>query len=153
MRRPRPAASAGRLRRAGWRATPSKVVAVICAAAALGAGCSVTPAPINNGAVSACFRALPTAKAAIHDSKARFQGVQRIPADYVESRLHISVLPTDTEVCAFAFRGSFGAGQVSAAPSTESGPYAVVLVTSRRLRLLRSFVGARLPSRFSHRYA
>ena len=121
--------------------------------AVLGAGCSVAPAPITNGAVSACFRALPTARGAIHDPKARFQGVQRIPADYVKRRLHISVLPTDTEVCAFAFRGSFSAGQVDAAPITESGPYAVVLVTSRRLHLLRSFVGARLPARFSHRYA
>lgn len=139
---------APRRRRRGVRAA-----AAVAAVTTLAAGCTAAHPSIHDSSVSACFRALPTAKDAIHDPDARFQGVLRIPADVVERRFHISVLPTDAEVCAFAFRGSFRPGQVDAAPANEGGPYAVVLVTSSHLTLLRSFVGARLPTRFSHRYA
>jgi hypothetical protein len=118
------------------------------------AACSAAhpPLALNNDTVSDCFRALPVAKSAVHEQSARFIGVMRGAADHIQSELPGSAVPPDddTEVCALAFRGSFSAGQVDGAPSAEVGPYAVVIVTSRKLMLLQSFVGAQLPIRFTH---
>ncbi|MBO0732594.1 MAG: hypothetical protein J2P57_25260, partial [Acidimicrobiaceae bacterium] len=46
--------------------------------------CGVRPG-ISNGSVSACFRALPTARAAIHDPSARMIGLHRLRVDQVEA--------------------------------------------------------------------
>jgi hypothetical protein len=51
----------------------------------------------------------------------------------------------DSVVCAVAFKGNFSPRQVDLAPSTEQGPYAVVLVTSRRLHLVGAAVLDHLP--------
>ncbi len=51
----------------------------------------------------------------------------------------------DTQVCAVAFKGNFASGQVDLAPSSEQGPYAVVLVSSRNSRLVASAVLTHLP--------
>jgi hypothetical protein len=54
----------------------------------------------------------------------------------------------DTTVCAVAFQGRFAPGQVAGAGSTASGKYAVVLITTKHLRILASYVGNRLPRSF-----
>lgn len=116
--------------------------------------CGVRPG-ISNGSVSACFRALPTARAAIHDRSARMIGLHRLRVDQVEASLYhgtgTSVPEQDTVVCAAVFQGSFAPGQVTAAPSADHGRYAVVLVTSSDLKLLAAFVVDRLPTNLGRR--
>lgn len=119
-------------------------------ACALVAGCGSAAPGFSNGSVSACYRAIPTGRQAIHDSKAALIGVHRIPADKVRERLplqeqHQLAADNDTTVCAVAFKGNFSPGQVDLAPREESGSYAIVLVTSKKLRLIDSVVLDHLP--------
>jgi hypothetical protein len=118
------------------------------------AACNETSTPgVSNGSVSACYRAIPTARKAIHDPQATLIGVHRIPADRVRSRLppaeqhQLDQLAgdNDTTVCALAFHGKFAPGQVELAPAEESGSYAVVLVSSKKLKLIDSAVLDHLP--------
>jgi hypothetical protein len=125
-------------------------IAALCLAASALSGCHSPPPGVSNGSVSSCYRAIPIAKAAIHDVHATLIGVHRIPADTVKHRLPPSAQvelanEDDTVVCAVSFKGSFAAGQVNLAPPPEQGPYAVVLLTSRRLHLVGSVVLSSLP--------
>ena len=110
-----------------------------------------TPHPgISNGSVSACYRAIPTARAALRNTHASVVGVHRVPADSVKGELPpaaqtVLVGDNDTTVCAVSFKGTFMPGQVVMAPMNERGRYAVVLVTSRHLHLLASVLLDRLP--------
>lgn len=131
---------------------PSPLVCGLLAilAAALFAGCGTPHPGLSNGSVSACYRAIPTAKAAVHDPHARFIGVHRISADQVQGQLPptaqtILTGDKDTTVCAIAFKGTFGPGQVESAPPNQQGSYAIVLLTSRHLRLLAAVVVDHLP--------
>ena len=117
---------------------------------ALMAGCGAPRPGVSNGSVSACYRAIPTAKAAVHDSHATMIGVHRVPADKLRS--HLPVLAQaelasedDSQLCAVAFKGSFASGQVDLAPPNEQGPYALVLVSSHDSRLIGSAVLVHLP--------
>ena len=120
-------------------------------------GCGAAPTPgLSNGSVSACYRAIPTARHAIHDSQATLIGVHRILADKVKSHLPPSAQSrlsgdNDTTVCSIAFHGKFGPGQVDLAPPGESGTYAVVLVSSKRLTLIDSAVLNHLPRSLGRR--
>jgi hypothetical protein len=125
-------------------------IAALCLVAAALSGCHSPPPGVSNGSVSACYRAIPIAKAAVHDVHATLIGVHRIPADTVKHRLPPSAQvelanEDDTVVCAVSFKGSFAAGQVNLAPPSERGSYAVVLLTSRRLHLVGSVVLSSLP--------
>jgi hypothetical protein len=111
-----------------------------------------TPHPgISNGSVSGCYRAIPTARDAVHDSHATLIGVHRVAADRV--KLHLPAAgqaelgggDNDTSVCAYAFKGTFTPGQVELAPPAEQGKYAVVLVTTSHLDVLASSVLTHLP--------
>ena len=118
--------------------------------AALIAGCGAPTPGLSNGSVSACYRAIPTGRQAVHDPHATLIGVHRIPADKVRERLPVSeqhqlAADNDTTVCAVAFKGNFQPGQVDLAPSGEAGAYAVVLVSSKKLRLIDSVVLDHLP--------
>jgi hypothetical protein len=124
----------------------------------LAAGCS-GPHPslnINGGAINGCFRDLPVAVQALHaTAKPQFRGVHRVPLDVLRKHLP-QLLPkgeNDTVVCAFAFHGQFGPGQVDKAPPDATGTYAVVLVDAKTLRVVQSYVGDRLPERFGRRIA
>ncbi len=133
------------------RATRLIMAAVIC----LLAGCNTTPG-VSNGSVDVCFRALPVGRAAIHDRTAKLIGVHRVPADKVRSHLPPSAqneltAENDTSVCAMAFRDSFRAGQVDAAPRNQAGRYALVLVSSKKLHLIVSVVLDHLPRAFGGR--
>jgi hypothetical protein len=126
------------------------VGASLAAAALVLTGCG-TPRPgLSNGSVSACYRAIPAARAAIHDKQASLLGVHRIPADRVRGQLSSEAQTTlsnddDTSVCAVAFKGTFSPGQVALAPEQETGHYALVLVTSRHLQVLAAAVLDQLP--------
>jgi hypothetical protein len=124
--------------------------------AALFAGCGAPHPGISNGSVSACYRAIPVAKAALHDSHATMIGVHSLPVDKLRSHLPPSAQAElasddDSQICAVSFRGSFSSGQVDMAPSSEQGSYAVVLVSSRNSRLVGSAVLAHLPGSLGKR--
>jgi hypothetical protein len=83
-------------------------------------------------------------------------GVHRMPVDAVRAHLPGPVeaeltSENDKTVCAVSFKGAFGPGQVDLAPAGEQGAYAVVLVTSRHLHLIGSFVLNKLPPSFGKR--
>jgi hypothetical protein len=112
-------------------------------------GCTPRPG-LSNGSVSACYRAIPAARAAVHDTQASLIGVHRIPADRVRGQLSSEAQATlsndnDTSVCTVAFKGTFSPGQVQSAPQEEAGHYALVLVTSRHLHVLAAVVLNQLP--------
>jgi hypothetical protein len=114
------------------------------------AGCGAPRPGISNGSVSACYRAIPVAKAAVRDSHATMIGVHSLPADKLRSHLPPSAQAElasydDTQLCAVAFKGDFASGQVDLSPSGEQGSYAVVLVSSRDSRLIGSAVLTHLP--------
>lgn len=130
-------------------------MAVLALAVAAASGCSNAPG-VSNGSVSACFRAIPVGRAALHEKSARLIGVHRIPADRVRAHLPAVVekklaAEDDTVVCAMAFSGKFAAGQVKLAPPNETGHYALVVVSSRKLDLLGAFVLSDLPRTFGGR--
>jgi hypothetical protein len=120
-------------------------VAGTVALAGAGAACSASTGLTNN-TVAGCVRSLPVATAAIHDDHAKLLGVHRVSADRLPARVKAG-LPRedDTTVCAIAFRGTFAAGQVTDARAGATGTYAVVLVDARRLTVVGSFVGSKLP--------
>ena len=132
---------------------PARAVAsvVACVLLATAAGCGAAPTPgLSNGSVSACYRAIPVARHAIHDPHATLIGVHRIAADRVRPHLPPPAQSrlagdNDTTVCAISFHDKFAAGQVDLAPPHESGTYAVVLLSSKKLKLIGSAVLNRLP--------
>jgi hypothetical protein len=136
-----------------YRSFTSLALAVILTATAT--GCRATPG-ISNGSVSVCYRAIPVARGAIHDSRAKLIGVHRDPVDKVRNQLPQaaqSELATDddTSVCTMAFKGTFQAGQVDLAPADQSGGYALVLVSSKKLYLVATIVLVHLPHAFGGR--
>jgi hypothetical protein len=121
---------------------------LVCAT--LLASCGAPHPGISNSSVSACYRAIPTARAAVRNTHASLVGVHRMSADSVKGELPpeaqtVLVGDNDTTVCAVAFKGTFMPGQVVLAPLNEGGRYAVVLVTTRHLHLLASVLLDRLP--------
>ena len=127
-----------------------RATVALAAAAALLAGCGAPHPGVSNGSVSACYRAIPAAKDALHDSHAALIGVHRVAVDRVRDRLPVSArnemaAEDDTEVCALAFKGKFAAGPVDLAPPTAHGSYAVVLVSRRHLTLVARVVLVNLP--------
>jgi hypothetical protein len=96
------------------------------------------------------------AESAVHDRGASLVGVHRLAVDSVRSQLPSSIsaeltAENDHVVCAVAFKGPFTAGQVAMAPGSDGGTYAVVLVSSRHLHLVDSFVLDQLPKAFGKR--
>lgn len=128
---------------------------VLVAALALAAGCASTPG-VSNGSVSACYRAIPVGRQALHERGAHLIGVHRIPVDEVRSHLPLSAqdqlaAENDTAVCEMTFRGDFRSGQVDMAAAGATGRYALVLVSSKKLHLVGAVVLQRLPEAFGGR--
>jgi hypothetical protein len=128
----------------------------VAAVVLVAAGCSSTTPGVSNGSVSACYRAIPVGRSAVHNSQARLIGVHRVPVDTVRDRLPPSAraelaAEDDTAVCAMAFKGTFTPGQVALAPPGDQGRYAIVLVSSRKLHLVASIVLDHLPHSFGAR--
>jgi hypothetical protein len=133
------------------------VAIVLVATVSLGlSACHHLSPPVGLGP---CYESLPLAEGALDVPKASyvFHGVElvspKILARLVKRRFPKNPSadynpPAGTNVCAFAFTGSFPAGQVAGAPSGVSGKAAIVLTTTDR-KLLFSFVLAKLPVNFS----
>lgn len=119
-------------------------------------GCGAPHPGISNGSVSACYRAIPAARTAVNDSHASLIGVHRVSVDKITGHLPAAAKATlagenDTTVCALSFKGTFAPGQVALAPPADKGPYAVVLVTSKHLRVIASLVLVQLPKSLGKR--
>ncbi len=152
--RTRPAARARPAARVRARLVAATVAVLV--AGTVGTACSRPRVPtMSNGSVSACYRAIPTASGALHEPKAKLLGVHRIAADNVAARLppaDRASADQDTTVCAVAWQGTFADGQVSKAKPGDSGNYAIVLVTSRHLDVLVSYVLQSIPKRLRGRF-
>jgi hypothetical protein len=122
------------------------------------AACSARLAPPVG--LANCYQDLPLAEGALNAPKGsyKFHGVRLVSpremARLVRQRFphnpsaSYKPPPAGSKVCAFAFTGTFPAGQVAMAPSGVSGKAAIVLTTTKR-QLLFSFVLAELPVAFS----
>ena len=141
----------------GRRSALAAVTLLLAATVALG-GCHRPSPPVG---LDNCYPGLPLAVAALNAPKGtyKFSGLQLVRPGHLTKLVHHrfphskaashNPPPVGTQVCAFAFTGTFPAGQVADAPSGVSGKAAIVLVTTHR-QLLFSFVLARLPIRFSN---
>jgi hypothetical protein len=132
------------------------LVATLAVLTLVASSCSTARPHISNGSVSACYRAIPTARAAVHNKHANLVGVHRVPFDSLRDKLPATAATmltadNDTTVCAVSFSGMFMPGQVTLAPPNEKGRYAVILITSRHLRMLASAVLDQLPSSLGKR--
>jgi hypothetical protein len=131
-------------------------IAALIVASVLVTSCGSSHPSVSNGSVTVCYRAIPVAESAVHDRAASLVGVHRLAVDSVRSQLPTSAsaeltAENDRVVCAVAFKGPFTAGQVEMAPGDDVGTYAVILVSSRHLHLVDSFVLDQLPKAFGKR--
>lgn len=116
------------------------------------AGACAGPRNTLGTAASSCFRALPTAKDAVH-RKGTLVGVRRVDTDLLQRRMPgdpaLATLP-DRQLCVFAFKGKFQPADVPRAIEQHEGRYAVVAVATRRPVVVAAFILNRLPTRFRH---
>lgn len=130
-------------------ATRAALLAVCLAVALAVSGCGGgNGLRVGSRSVSACYRAIPRAKSASGDPAARLLGVHRlkdVSAD-VDFDAHLDAKVRHIgPVCAVALAGPFGAGEVEGAGPTDSGKYAVVLITVNGLRFAGGVVTDRMP--------
>ncbi|HEU5004045.1 MAG TPA: lipoprotein [Actinomycetota bacterium] len=124
-----------------------RLLVVAVAALAL-AGCAGQRNSLGTGS-SACFRALPAARAAVHQ-QGRYLGVRQVKASAVAKR-HAEFAAFGSEtLCIVAFQGSFEPGSVNGANPAKGGAYAVVAVDAKTAKAVAAFVVDRLPLRFTH---
>jgi hypothetical protein len=124
---------------------------LLAGAAAVGllAGCA-GPRNALNTATSPCFRALPAARATVHD-RGHLVGVRSVRATTLARRLPQAAPLDKQRLCVIAFRGPYGAGEIARADPPGPGTYAIVAVDSDGAMVLASFVVSDLPLRFRHR--
>jgi hypothetical protein len=141
-------------RRRAFRFALLAVLIVVTMSVAAACGTGAVSISVDPGSVSVCYRGLPTARNALHEPSAKLHGVHRVPYDDLHKRFPNIVMPVgddDTEVCTFSFTGTFRPGQVEGAPATEAGIAAVIVVSSKKLVLVTSWVGNTLPKNFGGR--
>jgi hypothetical protein len=120
---------------------------VLVAVIALGA--CAAPRNTLGTADSPCFRALPTAKAALHH-QGRLVGVRRVSRGRLATLFSVDP-PPGKEFCLVAFSGSFRPDQVERPASRDPGRYAAVVVTLRGTQALQTFLVDRLPMHLKRR--
>ena len=149
------------LPRGGMRAV---VIGLMTAALSAGvAACTHPKLPTPPVGLADCYEGLPLAEGALNAPRGsyEFHGVKLVKPSVMELLVHrrfprnpssVPPVAAGTRVCAFAFTGSFLAGQVAFAPQDVSGKAAIVLVTTKE-KLLFSFVLAKLPENFAKTFA
>ena len=125
-----------------------RAFAAVTIAGVLIAGCAA-PRNALGTAASPCFRALPTATAAVHH-QGRFVGVRRVGRDRARELFHVEP-PPGKEFCLVGFSGAYRSDNVDHAAGAGTGKYAAVLVTLRGTTALRTFLVDRLPTHLRHR--
>lgn len=130
--------------------------AAVVVVALAAASCGPVHPVVSRGTVADCYRAIPVAKAALHDPKAKMKGVHRLIAGKLIPQVTIpasALVAAKTPVCVVSFQGDFAPGQVAGAPPDAEGRYAILVITSKNLHLVTSVVTDHLPRRFGGRLA
>jgi len=122
--------------------------AAVAAGTMLASGCAA-PRNTLGTASSTCFRALPTAKAAVHH-RGKLVGVRRLGRDSVTRILPPVGIVRPRNVCVIGFRGPYRSSEVDAPGTSPSGRYALVVVTHRGTTLLKTVLVDHLPLRLGH---
>ena len=121
-----------------------------CALCGLVLGACAAPRQTLGTRNSACFRSLPTAKAAVHDS-GRLVGVRRVSRDTLLHDFPTAQLPPGREFCVVGFSDDYRNDKVDHPAGAPIGKYAVVVVTMRGTTALQTFLVDRVPFRLRHR--
>jgi hypothetical protein len=133
--------------RAGAARVARTVVALVIGGLVAGAACA-GPRNNLNTAASVCYRAVPAARAVVHD-KGRLLGVRRRGQRTLAQRFPgVTVPPRAGPVCIIAYRGDYKDGDVRG--TTGAGRYAIVVVDAKSMHVLRARVTDTLPLRFRH---
>jgi hypothetical protein len=115
----------------------------------VGAGCAA-PRQTLGTRNSACFRSLPTANAAVHDS-GRLVGVRRASRDTVLKAFPDARLSTAREFCVVGFSGDYRNTNVDHPAGAPIGKHAVVVVDMRGRPALQTFLVDKIPLHLAHR--
>jgi hypothetical protein len=89
------------------------------------------------------------ATAAVHN-RGQLVGVRRVKAHRLARKLPTATSLPPREVCVFAFKGSWRAGEVDRPRGQPSGRYALVVVGARHGPVVATFIADKLPTRFRH---
>jgi len=125
-----------------------RLMAVCVIGAALLAACAAPRQSLGTRS-SACFRSLPTAKAAVHH-EGRLVGVRRMSRATVQRAFPTAQLPAGRDFCVVGFSDDFHADKVDHAAGAQTGKYAVPIVTMRGTTVVQTFLVDRIPFRLRH---
>jgi hypothetical protein len=99
---------------------------------------------------SACFRALPVARQAVHEH-GRLVGVLRVSAEHARRIVPHEDTRSDSSVCLVGFHDSYDQNAVDGVVRVDGSKFAIVAVAlDRRPRRLGTVLTDQLPERFSH---
>jgi hypothetical protein len=118
------------------------------------AGCTSVRSSLGTSD-SSCYRALPTARHAVHE-QGRMLGVQLLTLATLRRqapRLFENLTTTHADsqrVCVVAFEGQFTKSSVSKPSGRSAGRVAVVVSTAPSNQLLGTVIFTRAPLRFGH---
>jgi hypothetical protein len=124
------------------------VAGVLVVAALVGGACAAPRNTLGTRS-SACFKALPTAKVAVHH-RGRLVGVRRLARTTVERAFPNADLGAGKHYCVVGFSGPYKTSDVDRPAGAAGGRYAVVIVTARGTAVLRTFLVESLPLRLRH---
>jgi hypothetical protein len=133
------------------RVSHTTMIAVACALAAALAmtGCGSPRTSLGTDA-SACFRALPIARQAVHQ-RGRLVGIRRVSGEHASRIVPHGDAAKIGSVCLIAFRDSYEESDVDGVVHTNGSKFAIVAVAlDSRPRRLGAVLTDRLPVRFSH---
>ena len=99
---------------------------------------------------SACFRSLPTARAAVHQ-QGRLVGVRRITRTHLLRGFPQAALPAGKDFCVVVFSDDFHSDKVDKAAGAQGGKNAVVIVNMRGTSLIQTWLADRVPFHVTHR--
>ena len=125
-------------------------LAVVCVLGLAVLGACAAPRQTLGTSSSPCFRSLPTAKAAVHDS-GRLVGVRRVSRTTLLRAFPNAQLPAGKDFCVVGFSDDYRNDKVDHPAGAPIGKYAVVLVTMRGTTALQTFLTDRIPIHLRHR--
>ena len=134
--------------RSRWR-RPRLMLAVALAVALALAACGSPRTSLGTDA-SACFRALPVARQAVHE-RGRLVGVLRVSSEHALRIVPHENIRSVGSVCLVGFHDSYNKNNVDGVVRADGSKFAIVAVAlDRRPRRLGTVLTDQLPERFSH---
>ena len=125
-------------------------VLLACVLGPVALGACAAPRQTLGTRNSACFRSLPTARTAVHDS-GRLVGVRRVSRNTLLHAFPSAQLPSGNEFCVVGFSDDYRNDKVDRPAGSPIGKYAVVVVTMRGTTALQTFLVDRVPFHLRHR--